>query len=54
MSDKDAEKANEALQGFFDDLGPDDMLKRAFLEALLEEIYGVEVDLSDVMRVEPS
>lgn len=50
MRQEDIEKAELAVKDFFDSLGPDDIYKRIFLEALLEEVYGQKIDLSDVMK----
>jgi hypothetical protein len=47
-----AKEAAGAFLGFMDSLGPNDIYKRVFLEVLLEEIYGQQVDLSDVFKIE--
>jgi len=46
MELSDAEKlrrANEAVQGFVDQFGPNDIVKLALIDVLLEEIYGDSV-----------
>jgi hypothetical protein len=50
MEEEDIKNADGAVQSFFDSLGPNDVIKRIFLEVLLEEIYGERVDLSGIVN----
>lgn len=52
----DEEKVKEVLNtfsNFMNDLGPNDIYKKIFLEVLLEEIYNKKVDLTDVFKFDP-
>lgn len=50
ITEEDIKNASNILQAFFNDLGPNDIYKRIFLEVLLEELYGEKVDLSQLFE----
>lgn len=41
---------DETFAFFLDQLGPNDIYKKIFLEVLFEEIYGEKVDMSDIFE----
>lgn len=52
IHEKDIIEADKSLQDFFNSLGPNDIYKLVFLEVLIEEIYGRNVDLSKIIPLE--
>jgi hypothetical protein len=50
ISETDIKQTDESLQEFFDNLGPNDVYKMVFLEVLFSEIYGRQIDLSDLIE----